>query len=77
VASSGADDVADRLWRRVRELAAQVDELESCAQAGNLALAEQARLDRLRVRAARAARRAELADELADQLAALPRARVS
>lgn len=65
----GADGVADAAWARVRGLAEKVARLEA-------AVAEMvdpdpdtlARLDRARVKAARAAERASLADALADDL---------
>lgn len=65
----GADEVADAAWARVRGLAEKVARLEA-------AVAEMvdpdpdtlARLDRARVKAARAAERASLADALADDL---------
>jgi hypothetical protein len=65
----GADEVADAAWARVRGLAEKVARLEA-------AVAEMvdpdpdtlARLDRARVKAARAAQRAALADALADDL---------
>ncbi len=65
----GADGVADAAWARVRGLAEKVARLEA-------AVAEMvdpdpdtlARLDRARVKAARAAERAALADALADDL---------
>lgn len=65
----GADGVADSAWARVRGLADKVSRLEE-------AVAEMvdpdpdtlARLDRARLKAARAAQRASLADSLADDL---------
>lgn len=65
----GADEVADAAWARVRGLADKVTRLEA-------AVAEMidpdpdtlARLDRARLKAARAAQRAALADALADDL---------
>jgi hypothetical protein len=65
----GADEVADAAWARVRGLAEKVARMEA-------AVAEMvdpdpdtlARLDRARVKAARAAQRATLADALADDL---------
>lgn len=68
-----ADEIADDLWRQVRALTARVEELEKRAGQDDVGPDEQATLDRLRIRAARAIRRAELADGLADQLADLPR----
>ena len=65
----GGDGVADDQWRRVRAMAERVAALEE-------AVAEMidpdpdslARLDRARIKAARAAQRAKLADELAEAL---------
>lgn len=67
--ADGADGVADQAWTRVRALAEKVAQLETAA-------AEMvdpdpdtlARLDRARLKAARAAQRASLADALADDL---------
>jgi hypothetical protein len=66
---SGGDGVADDQWQRVRAMAERVAALEE-------AVAEMidpdpdslARLDRARIKAARAAQRAKLADELAEAL---------
>lgn len=66
-----AGTVADGLWARVRELAARVAELERLERLDELDEEGRARLDSLRLRAARAARRAGLADELADRIAEL------
>lgn len=65
----GGDGVADEQWQRVRAMAERVAALEE-------AVAEMidpdpdslARLDRARIKAARAAQRAKLADELAAAL---------
>ncbi|HRC07914.1 MAG TPA: hypothetical protein PLV41_06855 [Miltoncostaeales bacterium] len=65
----GGDGVADDQWQRVRAMAERVAALEE-------AVAEMidpdpdslARLDRARIKAARAAQRAKLADELAEAL---------
>jgi hypothetical protein len=65
----GGDGVADAQWQRVRAMAERVAALEE-------AVAEMidpdpdslARLDRARIKAARAAQRAKLADELAEAL---------
>lgn len=65
----GGDNVADDQWQRVRAMAERVATMEE-------AVAEMvdpdpdtlARLDRARVKAARAAQRAQLADELAQAL---------
>lgn len=67
--ADGPDEVADKEWERVRTLAGKVARLEE-------AVAEMvdpdpdtlARLDRARLKAARAADRASLADALADHL---------
>ncbi len=67
--ADGADGVADEAWTRVRALADKVARLEA-------AVAEMvdpdpdvlARLDRARLKAAKAAQRATLADALADHL---------
>ncbi|MDH3225501.1 MAG: hypothetical protein OEM67_00200 [Thermoleophilia bacterium] len=69
MSSGRAGEVADDLWQRVRDLAARIDQLEKRASVEDLGPDEQARLDRMRIRVARAARRAELADDVADQLA--------
>lgn len=63
--------IADEMWGRVRELARRVGELERADGLGELDDEGRARLDALRLRAARAARRAGLADELSDRLAGL------
>jgi hypothetical protein len=64
-----SEAVADELWGRVRALAERVARFEEADAAGELDEDGRARLDSLRVRAARAAERARLADELADELA--------
>jgi hypothetical protein len=61
--------VADELWDRVRRLAARAAELEEAVASGELDEAGRARLDGLRLRCARAAARAGLADELSDRVA--------
>ncbi|MEQ8834735.1 MAG: hypothetical protein RIB67_09875 [Miltoncostaeaceae bacterium] len=66
-------EVADGLWVRVRSLAARIEELEELHRLDELDEDGRARLDSLRVRCARAARRAGMADELADRLAGLRR----
>lgn len=70
-ASSGPDAVADALWERVRRLARLADRLNEAEMVGELDEDGQARLARARVRLSRAAERAQLADELSDQLAEL------
>lgn len=66
-----SDAVADELWRRVRGFAERIAAMEELEALGELDEHGQARLDSLRVRCARAADRAGLADELADRLADL------
>lgn len=66
--------VADGLWRRVRHLAAQITALEELERLDGLDDDGRARLASLRLRCARAADRATLADELADRLARVRRA---
>ncbi|HVG99349.1 MAG TPA: hypothetical protein VM844_01200 [Miltoncostaeaceae bacterium] len=61
--------VADELWDRVRRLAERVARFEEADATGDLDDDGRARLDALRVRAARAADRAQLADHLADMVA--------
>jgi hypothetical protein len=61
--------VADELWDLVRRLAGRVAELEEAEAAGELDEDGRARLDGLRLRCARAATRAGLADELSDRVA--------
>ncbi len=76
--ADGADGIADAAWTRVRALADKVAQLEAAA-------AEMvdpdpdtlARLDRARLKAARAAQRASLADALADDLGDIRSRRVS
>ncbi len=65
----GADEVADAAWARVRGLAEKVARLEAAvADMVDPDPDTLARLDRARVKAARAAERASLADALADDL---------
>jgi hypothetical protein len=68
---SGPEAVADALWDRVRRLAQITDQLGDAAALGELDDIGQARLDRARIRLSRAAARAQMADELSDQLADL------
>jgi hypothetical protein len=68
-ATEGADGVADAAWARVRALAETVARLEEAvAEMPDPDPETLARLDRARIKAARAAQRASLADELADHL---------
>ncbi len=60
--------VADELWELVRRLAGRVAELEEADAVGELDEDGRARLDGLRMRCARAAARAGLADELSDRV---------
>ena len=64
-----SEAVADELWDRVRRLAERVARYEEADALGELDEEGRARLDALRVRAARAAERARLADHLADMVA--------
>ena len=67
--TQGADGVADAQWTRVRTLADRVTQLEEAvAEMVDPDADTLARLDRARVKAARAAERASLADALADHL---------
>ena len=61
--------VADELWARVRVLAARVERLSAAADVDALGPDDVMRLERARVRLTRAAERAQLADDLADQVA--------
>lgn len=63
--------MADALWDRVRRLARLAEELTEADAEGDLDENGQARLMRARVRLSRAAARAQMADDLADQLADL------
>ena len=63
------DRVADDLWGRVRALAAQVERMRAAAEEEPLEPDDAARLARARLRLARAAERAQLADRLADRVA--------
>jgi hypothetical protein len=67
----GSEAVADALWDRVRRLARTVDGLAEADALGELDGEGQARLDRARVRLRRAVERAQMADELSDQMAEL------
>ena len=61
--------VADELWERVRTMAARVALLEASDAVGELDEEGQGRLAVLRLRCSRAAERARMADDLADQMA--------
>jgi hypothetical protein len=67
--SDRSEAVADELWGRVRRLAERVARFEEADAVGELDEEGRARLDALRVRAARAVDRARLADELSDRVA--------
>jgi hypothetical protein len=69
-AADRSETVADAMWDRVRRLAERVASLEEADAAGDLDEDGRARLVALRMRAGRAAERARLADELADQILA-------
>ena len=71
----GSEAVADALWDRVRRLARTVDGLVEADALGELDVDGKARLDRARVRLRRAVERAQMADDLADQMAELRSAR--
>lgn len=75
--ATGADAVADDLWRRVRELSARLARMRAEAAASDTEPGpdDMLRLERLRARTARALERAELADRLADRLAEVRRPR--
>ena len=67
--ADGPDDVANAEWARVRALAERVALLEAAvAEMPDPDPDTLARLDRARLKAARAANRATLADALADHL---------
>ncbi len=70
-----SEDVADALWQRVRTLASRVAELERIDALGELDEEGRWRLASLRMRCARAAGRARMADDLADQMADVQKAR--
>ena len=75
VAASGGEAVADEMWARVRRLAAHAERLERAAALDELDEEGRARLAALRLRCARAAERARLADDLADRVADIGAAR--
>jgi hypothetical protein len=64
-----SEAVADEQWDRVRRLAERVARYEEADALGELDEDGRARLDALRLRAVRAAERAQLADRLADLVA--------
>lgn len=66
-----SEAVADALWERVRAMAARVAAMEEADVVGELDEDGRARLGALRLRCARAAERAGMADALADQMADL------
>jgi len=68
---AGADLVADAQWERVRALASTVARLEAHGVEHGMDEETEALLARARIRAARAAERAVLADAIADRLAEL------
>ncbi len=70
-----SEAVADALWTRVRTMAARVADMEAVDALGDLDEDGRARLAILRMRCSRAAGRARMADELADQMADVQRAR--
>ena len=70
-----SEDVADALWARVRAMAARVAALEEIEALGELDEEGRGKLAVLRMRATRAAGRARMADELADQMADAQRER--
>lgn len=67
--SAAGEGVADAMWARVRLLAARAERLERAAALDELDDEGRARLAALRLRCARAAERARLADDLADRVA--------
>lgn len=67
----GAEAVADQQWQRVRALAQVAERLERQEAEAGLDDEGEMRLARARIRAARAADRAMLADQIADRLAEL------
>ncbi len=71
-----SEAVADALWARVRTMAARVAALEEIEALGELDEEGRGRLVVLRMRCTRAAGRARMADELADQMADVQRERL-
>jgi hypothetical protein len=69
--SEGAQAVADQQWQRVRALAQVADRLARQEAESGLDDDGEMRLARARLRAARAADRALLADQIADRIAEL------
>lgn len=70
-----SEAVADELWQRVRTMATRVAMLEASEALGELDEEGQGRLAVLRMRCTRAAERARMADDLADQVRDVRRAR--
>jgi hypothetical protein len=64
-----SESVADQMWERVRRLAERMARFEQAEAVGELDEDGRARLASLRLRCARAADRARLADELSDRVA--------
>lgn len=64
-----SEAVADALWERVRTMAARVADLEAVDALGDLDEEGRGKLAVLRMRCSRAAGRARMADDLADQMA--------
>ena len=73
---AGSELVADELWDRVRTMAFRVARLEAADAVGELDDEGRGRLAVLRLRCSRAAERARMADDLADQVAGLRARRV-
>ena len=63
-----SEAVADALWERLRTMASRVASLEAAEALGELDEEGQGRLAVLRMRCSRAAGRARMADDLADQM---------
>ena len=68
-ATDRSEAVADALWARVRTMASRVAELEAVEALGELDEEGRGKLAVLRMRCTRAAGRARMADDLADQMA--------
>jgi len=64
-----SEAVADALWARVRAMAARVADLEAIEALGELDEEGRGKLAVLRMRCTRAAGRARMADDVADQMA--------
>lgn len=67
--------VADRRWDRVRQIAADIAQLEALDRAEGLDDEARMELARLRIQAERASTRAMLADDLADRIDRAQRSR--